>query len=59
MADNTTKTVEGPGSYNGHRAPSAAELKAPTKIYPGASKLPSTPSGKSVDGPGCGGVYSK
>ena len=30
---------EGPISYNGHEAPTSEELKAPTKVYPGASKL--------------------
>ncbi len=57
MAD--TKTVEGPASYNALRPPSSAELKAPTKVYPGASKLPSTPSGKTVEGPGCDNYMSK
>lgn len=57
MAD--TKTVEGPASYNALRPPTSAELKAPTKVYPGASKLPSTPSGKTVEGPGCNNYMSK
>lgn len=51
MAD--TKTVEGPGSYNAGRPPTSEELKAPVKSYPGSSKFPKTPSGKTVEGPGC------
>ena len=31
--------LEGPAGYNGLKAPSSKELAAPTKIYPGASKL--------------------
>ncbi len=46
-----TKTVEGPATYNGNRAPDSAELKAPTKSYPGASKLPSAPKGGLIEGP--------
>lgn len=61
MADKTTVKgpSEGPNSYNGSKSPTSAELKAPTKVYPGASKLPQTGSGKTVDGPGCEGMYNK
>lgn len=30
---------EGPSGYNGSNAPDSKELGAPTKVYPGASKL--------------------
>lgn len=50
---------EGPSGYNGKSGPSSAELKAPVKIYPGASKLPSTPGKGVIDGPGCGGMFDK
>lgn len=53
MADTKTKSIEGPGSYNTGRPPTSEELKAPVKSYPGSSKLPKTPSGKTVEGPGC------
>ncbi len=42
---------EGPISYNGGNAPSSEELKAPVKIYPGASKLPTTPGSGLIEGP--------
>ena len=42
---------EGPSSYNGSRAPDSKELGAPTKVYPGASKLPSTPGKGLIEGP--------
>lgn len=61
MADSTNVKgpTEGPSGYNGSTPPSSKDLSAPTKVYPGASKLPTTPSGKTVDGPGCEGMYSK
>ena len=44
--------LETPASYNGSRAPSSAELAAPTKVYPGASKLGHDRGPKNlVDGP--------
>ena len=52
VKDKTASGLEGAGAgYNGHSAPSAAELKAPVKIYPGASKLPTTPGKGLIEGP--------
>lgn len=61
MADEHTVKgpSEGPSGYNGSNAPSSAELKAPTKVYPGASKLPTTPGKGVIDGPGRGGMFDK
>ncbi len=42
---------EGPISYNGSKSPTSAELKAPVKVYPGASKLPTTPGKGIIEGP--------
>lgn len=40
MAEKTNKgPSEGPAGYNGMKGPDSKELAAPTKIYPGASKL--------------------
>jgi hypothetical protein len=43
--------TEGPSSYNGSKAPTSAELSAPVKIYPGASKLPKAPGKGLIEGP--------
>ena len=54
MADNnyTVKgPTEGPSGYTGPIKPDSAELKAPVKVYPGASKLPSTPGKRLIEGP--------
>ena len=48
----TASGLEGAGAgYNGGNAPSSAELKAPVKVYPGASKLPTTPGKGLIEWP--------
>lgn len=42
---------EGPSGYMGTATPTSEELAAPTKIYPGASKLPRTPEKGLIEGP--------
>jgi len=42
---------EGPISYNAGQAPTSKELSAPVKVYPGASKLPTTPGKGLIEGP--------
>lgn len=60
MADTKVKgPTEGPSGYGPFSPPSDKDLSAPTKIYPGASKIGRDTKGGVVEGPGCDNLYSK